>query len=100
MVEHKKISDLVNIELIQSIQDKCSKAMGLAFVTVDYRGRPITRMSGFTDHCALGREGGRPVLKGREAQPLPEAAQAPPAAEPPSQPPEQAKSEQKAEAPK
>ena len=30
--------------------------MGLAFVTVDYRGRPITKYSGFTDHCALGRE--------------------------------------------
>lgn len=54
--EFKKISDQVNIELIQSIQDKCSKAMGLAFVTVDYRGRPITKYSGFTDHCALGRE--------------------------------------------
>jgi len=54
--EFKKVSDQVNIELIQSIQDKCSKAMGLAFVTVDYRGRPITRYSGFTDHCALGRE--------------------------------------------
>lgn len=56
MGEFKKISDQVNIELIQSIQDKCSKAMGLAFVTVDYKGRPITKYSGFTDHCALGRE--------------------------------------------
>ena len=56
MGEFKKISDQVNIELIQSIQDKCSKAMGLAFVTVDYRGRPITKYSGFTDLCALGRE--------------------------------------------
>jgi len=54
--EFKKVSDQVNIELIQSIQDKCSKAMGLAFVTVDYKGRPITKYSGFTDHCALGRE--------------------------------------------
>lgn len=52
----KKISEQVNIEQIQAIQDKCSKAMGLAFVTVDYRGRPITKYSGFTDHCALGRE--------------------------------------------
>lgn len=56
MGEFKRISDQVNIELLQSIQDKCSKAMGLAFVTVDYRGRPITKYSGFTDHCALGRE--------------------------------------------
>lgn len=56
MQEAKKISEQVNIELLQSIQDNCSKAMGLAFVTVDYKGRPITRYSGFTDHCALGRE--------------------------------------------
>lgn len=56
MQEFKKISEQVNIELLQSIQDNCSKAMGLAFVTVDYKGRPITKYSGFTDHCALGRE--------------------------------------------
>ena len=56
MGEFKKISEQVDVELLQSIQDKCSKAMGLAFVTVDYKGRPITKYSGFTDHCALGRE--------------------------------------------
>jgi len=56
MGEHKKISDLISIELLQAIQDDCSKAMGLAFVTVDYKGRPVTRYSGFTPHCALGRE--------------------------------------------
>lgn len=56
MQEFKKVSEQVNIELLQAIQDNCSKAMGLAFVTVDYKGRPITKYSGFTDHCALGRE--------------------------------------------
>ena len=56
MGEFKKISEQIDIDLLQSIQDKCSKAMGLAFVTVDYKGRPITRYSGFTDHCALGRK--------------------------------------------
>lgn len=56
MGEHKKISDLISIELLQAIQDDCSKAMGLAFVTVDYKGRPVTKYSGFTAHCALGRE--------------------------------------------
>lgn len=56
MQELKKMSEQVNIELLQSIQDNCSKAMGLAFVTVDYKGRPITKYSGFTRHCALGRE--------------------------------------------
>lgn len=56
MGESRKISDQISIELLQSIQDNCSKAMGLAFVTVDYKGRPVTQYSGFTPHCKLGRE--------------------------------------------
>ena len=52
----KRISDFIDVEQLQAIQDNCSKAMGLAFVTVDYRGRPITKYSGFTPHCKLGRE--------------------------------------------
>ena len=56
MGESRKISDQISIELLQSIQDNCSKAMGLAFVTVDYKGRPVTKYSGFTPHCKLGRE--------------------------------------------
>lgn len=52
----KKISEFIDIDLLQSIQDNCSKAMGLAFVTVDYRGVPITRYSGFTPYCTLGRK--------------------------------------------
>ena len=54
--ESKKLSDYIDVELLQAIQDDCSKAMGLAFVTVDYRGRPITKYSGFTPHCNLGRD--------------------------------------------
>ncbi len=54
--ESKKLSDYIDVELLQAIQDDCSKAMGLAFVTVDYRGRPITKYSGFTPHCSLGRD--------------------------------------------
>lgn len=50
------ISDYVDIERLQSVQDICSKALGIALVTVDYRGVPITRMSGFTRHCSLGRK--------------------------------------------
>lgn len=56
MEKGHKFLDLIDIETIQSIQDNCSKAIGLAFVTVDYRGKPITRFSGFTEHCRLGRE--------------------------------------------
>ena len=54
--ESKKISDYLDIGFLQMLQDNCSKAMGLAFVTVDYRGCPITHYSGFTPYCRLGRE--------------------------------------------
>lgn len=56
MSEIKKISDLIDMNLLQSIQDNCSRAMGIGAVTVDYRGNPITRYSGFTDHCMKVRE--------------------------------------------
>jgi len=56
MEDYKRISDFIDVNLLQAIQDDCSKAMGLAFVTVDYRGRPVTKYSGFTPHCTLGRD--------------------------------------------
>lgn len=52
----KKISDYIDIGILQMLQDDCSKAMGLAFVTVDYRGCPITHYSGFTPYCQMGRK--------------------------------------------
>ena len=51
-----KISDYIDIGFLQMLQDDCSRAMGLAFVTVDYRGCPITRYSGFTPYCQMGRK--------------------------------------------
>lgn len=56
MSEIKKISEMIDINLLQSIQDNCSKAMGIGAVTVDYRGNPITQFSGFTEHCMKVRE--------------------------------------------
>lgn len=56
MSEIKKISEMIDINLLQSIQDNCSRAMGIGAVTVDYRGNPITRYSGFTEHCMKVRE--------------------------------------------
>lgn len=54
--ESKNISDYLDIGFLQMLQDNCSRAMGLAFVTVDYRGCPITHYSGFTPYCQLGRK--------------------------------------------
>lgn len=54
--ESKNISDYLDIGFLQMLQDNCSKALGLAFVMVDYRGCPITHYSGFTPYCRLGRK--------------------------------------------
>ena len=57
MEDARKLSDFIDLDLLQNIQDNCSKAMGLAFITVDYKGIPITKYSGFTSHCMLGETG-------------------------------------------
>lgn len=54
--ESKNISDYLDIGFLQMLQDNCSRALGLAFVMVDYRGCPITHYSGFTPYCQLGRK--------------------------------------------
>jgi two-component system LytT family sensor kinase len=49
------IEDLVNVSVLQRIQDTFSKAMGVAAVTVDRIGNPITRNSNFQPICQLIR---------------------------------------------
>ena len=49
------IADFIDLEHLQCIQDSCSAATGVALVTVDYRGVPVTRYSGFSEHCLIGR---------------------------------------------
>lgn len=45
------ISDVINVDELQQLQDNWSKATGIGFVTVDSEGKPVTRQSGFTDFC-------------------------------------------------
>lgn len=47
----RDIRNIIKIEVLQSIQDEFAEATGISFVSVDYRGHPITSMSGFTDFC-------------------------------------------------
>lgn len=47
----RDIRNIIKIEVLQSIQDEFAEATGISFVSVDYRGHPITRTSGFTDFC-------------------------------------------------
>lgn len=50
-----RLESLLNMERLQRLQDNLSQALGLAFVTVDYRGRLVTQPSGFTRFCSCMR---------------------------------------------
>ncbi|MDO4554283.1 MAG: PocR ligand-binding domain-containing protein [Lachnospiraceae bacterium] len=50
------ISDFVKLDEFQELQDNWTKATGIAFITVDYNGKPFTKQSGFTDFCRVLRE--------------------------------------------
>jgi signal transduction histidine kinase/CheY-like chemotaxis protein/HPt (histidine-containing phosphotransfer) domain-containing protein len=45
------ITDLIEVELLQKIQDSFSEMTGMAALTTDDQGIPVTRGSGFTDYC-------------------------------------------------
>lgn len=45
-----KLSDVVDIDFLQELQDNFAKAMGMASITVDLEG-PVTKPSNFTDFC-------------------------------------------------
>ncbi len=45
------LTDLIDIELLQKIQDEFSKYTGMAALTTDADGKPVTKGSAFTDFC-------------------------------------------------
>lgn len=45
------LEDLVDISLLQKIQDSFSNMTGMAALTTDANGKPVTKGSGFTDYC-------------------------------------------------
>ncbi len=45
------LRDLIDHQSLQEIQDKFANATGLAFVTTNYAGKPMTTMSNFTRFC-------------------------------------------------
>lgn len=49
--KENRLTELLNMEQLQTLQDHLAKALGLSFVVVDYRGRPVSQSSGFTDFC-------------------------------------------------
>jgi len=50
--KENRLSEFLNMERLQELQDNLAKALDMAFITVDYRGRPVTRASGFTAFCS------------------------------------------------
>src|SRR5699024_10794358 len=52
------LDEIVNVDVLQQLQDKYSDATGLAAVTVDFRGKPITKYSNFTHFCQTMRNTG------------------------------------------
>lgn len=50
------IDHLFGKERLEDIQDKIAKATGLAFITVDYKGDPVTEATCFTSFCQWMRK--------------------------------------------
>lgn len=55
MEESMKIGNYIDLGVLQNILDNFAKATGISFVTVDYKGTPVTRYSGFTNFCNMLR---------------------------------------------
>ena len=49
------VKDFLDLDVLQRIQDTFGQAMGVAAVTVDLKGNPITRTSNFSNLCQLIR---------------------------------------------
>lgn len=58
-----KISDFMDMQVLQSIQDQFSDATGLAAIAVDAEGNYITRGSNFTEFCMKYTRGNEEGLR-------------------------------------
>lgn len=63
------IASIFGKENLEMIQKKISKATGLAFVAVNYKGEPVTELTSFTKFCSA-------VRKGKDAEKLCRASDA------------------------
>lgn len=50
-LEKLELKDVIDIKFLQTFQDDFSAAMGLASVTVDAKGQPVTKPSNYTRFC-------------------------------------------------
>lgn len=56
VAKEPRIEDFVDISLLQRLQDSFAEAMGVAAVTVDRQGKPITAVSNFCNVCLMIRD--------------------------------------------
>lgn len=54
-IEHPKMKDYIDLDVLQRIQDTFAQAMSVGAVTVDLKGNPVTRVSNFSKLCLLIR---------------------------------------------
>lgn len=54
--ERFELKELIDLKLFNDIQEGLSKVTGLAFVTVDYKGEPLTKKTAFSDYCRARRK--------------------------------------------
>lgn len=50
-LDHLKLVDVIDLEFLQQFQDDFAKGVGLASVTVDAEGHPVTNPSSYTRFC-------------------------------------------------
>lgn len=50
-IDSLTLADVIDLEFLQKFQDNFAKGMGLASVTVDDKGNPVTKPSCYTEFC-------------------------------------------------
>lgn len=58
-----KLTEVINYDILQEVQDKFSMATGLGAVIADREGNPITKFSRFTDYCTIIRSSPKGLAK-------------------------------------
>lgn len=50
-IENIQLQDIIDVEFLQKFQDSFAEAMGVASISVDIEGNPLTKPSNFTKFC-------------------------------------------------
>ncbi|HWR42194.1 PocR ligand-binding domain-containing protein [Sporomusa sp.] len=56
------LQDIIDVEFLQSFQDNFAESLGLASITVDINGNPVTKPSNFTEFCMEHTRGSKTGL--------------------------------------